>query len=184
MSARQTEIRLSGSGGQGLILSARILAECFLRQGRKVAQSQSYEPTSRGGLSRADVVVSDDIPDYPLATALDYLVVLDQCAVEASRDMIRDDALVLVDAERVTEPLKGRFRTVSLPFIARARALGNERVANIVALATLVKLGDLLPEGLLEEVVRARAPKRYLELNLDALAAGRELARRERADAQ
>jgi len=184
MSERQTEIRLSGSGGQGLILSARILAECFLRQGRKVAQSQSYEPTSRGGLSRADVVVSDDVPDYPLATALDYLVVLDQCAVEASRGMIRDDALVLVDAERVSTPLQGPFRTVSLPFIERARRLGNERVANIVALAALVELGGLLPEGLLEEVVRARAPKRYLDLNLDALAAGRALASEARANAQ
>ncbi len=173
----QTEIRLSGAGGQGLILGARTLAECFLRQGRKVAQSQSYEPTSRGGLSRADVVVSDDVPDYPLVSALDYLVILDQCAVAASEGLIRDDALVLVDAERAPQPPQGAFRTLSLPFIARARALGNERVANIIAVSTLAEMSGLITPALLEDVVRARAPKRFLELNLEALAAGRDLAR-------
>ncbi|HHN72681.1 MAG TPA: pyruvate ferredoxin oxidoreductase [Thermopetrobacter sp.] len=180
----QTEIRLSGSGGQGLILAARILADGFLRQGRRIAQSQSYEPTSRGGLSRADIVVSDDVPDYPLATALDWLVILDQCAVDASRGMIRDDALVLVDAERVDAPPRGPFRVRALPFVERARALGNERVANIVAIASLVAAGGLMPRELLEEVVRARAPKRFLALNLEALAAGFALAGEAAADAK
>ena len=173
----QTEIRLSGAGGQGLILAARILAACFLRQGRKVAQSQSYEPTSRGGLSQADVVVSDDVPDYPLVTALDHLVILDQCAVAASEGRIRDDALVLADAERVPRPPRGAFRTLSLPFIAHARALGNERVANIISVAALTDLGGLVPPELLEEVVRASAPKRFLDLNLEAMEAGWAMAR-------
>ena len=81
--ADELEIRLSGSGGQGLILAAGILAEAFVSEGRTVAQSQSYEPTSRGGLSRSDLVVSDGEADFPLVSELDYLVVLDQVAVAA-----------------------------------------------------------------------------------------------------
>ena len=65
------EIRFSGSGGQGLILSARTLATALTLDGKKVAQSQSYEPTSRGGLSRSDLVVAQETVDYPLVTKLD-----------------------------------------------------------------------------------------------------------------
>ena len=67
---KQLEIRLSGSGGQGLILAAGILAEALVAEGRSAAQSQSYEPTSRGGLSRSDLVVSDGEADYPLVTCM------------------------------------------------------------------------------------------------------------------
>ena len=100
----QLEIRLSGAGGQGLQLSAGILAEALVLEGRTVAQSQSYEPTSRGGLSRSDLVVGDEAPDYPLATALDLLLILDNCAAEASTDLLKPDAVVLADTTRVPEP--------------------------------------------------------------------------------
>ncbi|HHI81953.1 MAG TPA: pyruvate ferredoxin oxidoreductase, partial [Rhizobiales bacterium] len=91
------EIRLSGSGGQGLMLAAGILSGALVGEGRSVAQSQSYEPTSRGGLSRSDLVVSDGVADYPLVSGLDFLVVLDQVAVSESASLIRDDAIVITD---------------------------------------------------------------------------------------
>ena len=53
------EIRLSGSGGQGLILAGIILARAAVIDKRKVTQTQSYGPESRGGSSRADVIISD-----------------------------------------------------------------------------------------------------------------------------
>ena len=54
------EIRLSGTGGQGLQLAMRVLAEALLHEAHHVAYSQSYEPTSRGGVSRADLVLGID----------------------------------------------------------------------------------------------------------------------------
>ncbi len=69
------EVRISGSGGQGILLAGRILADALGHEALNVAQSQSYEPTSRGGLSRADLVASDAEVDYPLASDLDYLVI-------------------------------------------------------------------------------------------------------------
>ncbi|MCB5266473.1 MAG: 2-oxoacid:acceptor oxidoreductase family protein, partial [Candidatus Cloacimonetes bacterium] len=50
------EIRLSGSGGQGLILGGIILARAAVLDNHKVTQTQSYGPESRGGYSRADVI--------------------------------------------------------------------------------------------------------------------------------
>ena len=59
MASREIEIRLCGSGGQGLLVAGAILAEALTLEGLRVAQSQSFEPTSRGGMSRTDLVGSD-----------------------------------------------------------------------------------------------------------------------------
>ncbi len=171
----QLEIRLSGAGGQGLLLSAGILAEALVREGRTVAQSQSYEPTSRGGLSRSDLVVGDDAPDYPLATALDLLLILDQCAAEASTGLIKPGAVVLADTTRVPEPPHGDFALHRLPLTDTARRLGNERVANIAALGALVALSEPCQPQSLEQAIRAGTPKGYLELNLEAMREGARL---------
>ncbi|MCP5082060.1 MAG: pyruvate ferredoxin oxidoreductase [Alphaproteobacteria bacterium] len=175
---RELEIRLSGSGGQGLILAAGILAEALTTEGRNVAQSQSYEPTSRGGLSRSDLVVSDGEADYPLVSEIDCLVILDQVAVAASRDMIRPEAIVVTDAKTVTEPPAGSFRLAELPLSETAITLGNRRIANIVALSALTAMGGLCDRDVLKQTVLRRSPKTYVDLNMDALHAGWELAER------
>ncbi len=168
------EIRLSGSGGQGLQLSARILAQVFINAGAHVAQSQSYEPTSRGGMSRSDLVIDAGTPDYPLAAALDILLILDECAAGASDDILGKGALVLVDSERVkTVP----ENSAALPLIRKARELGNIRVANIIALGAINALAEFCSMEELENAVRGTVPARFLDLNLEALAAGYEMAR-------
>ncbi len=169
------EIRFSGTGGQGLQLSAKILADALNAEGKRVARSQSYEPTSRGGISRSDLVVSNATVDYPLATALDYLIVLDQGAVEASRAMLRDGSTIIVDSRHVTEPPKGNFVIHSLPLSETAVKLGNERVANIVCLGALIGLGGICSFETLVETVRAGVPKKFLDLNLEAVAVGHEM---------
>ena len=166
------EIRFSGTGGQGLQLSAKILADALNAEGKRVARSQSYEPTSRGGISRSDLVVSNATVGYPLATALDYLIILDQSAVEASRDLLGDGSTVIVDSRRVTEPPKGEFTVHSLPLSETAVKLGNERITNIVCLGALIGLGGICAFETLVETVRTGVPKKFLDLNLEAVAEG------------
>ena len=69
------EIRLSGSGGQGLVLGGVILAEALgVYEGKNVTQTQSYGPEARGGASRSDVVVADGEIYYPKTTSLNLLL--------------------------------------------------------------------------------------------------------------
>ncbi len=70
------ELRLSGSGGQGLILAGIILAEAALHDGKNVVQSQSYGPEARGGASKAEVIISDEIINYPKVNKCDILLCL------------------------------------------------------------------------------------------------------------
>jgi len=175
--AKEFEIRLSGSGGQGLILSARILAAALVAEGLNVAQSQSYEPTSRGGMSRSDLVVSDGVVDYPLVTALDYVVIMDQVAARASTDLIKPDAVVVVDSTRVEESPPGKFNHFSFPLTEMARKLGNIRIANMIAMGVLLgaSAGRLCSFSSLERAVSEKAPERFCRLNLRAISEGYHL---------
>lgn len=174
-SPEEFEIRLSGSGGQGLQLSAKIFARAFSDEGKFVAQSQSYEPTSRGGLSRSDLVVGQGEPDYPLATKVDFMLILDQLAVKKKDTAIGDGALVIIDTRLVTDPPKGNFRVLALPLSDTAIGLGNPRVANIVALGAMVGEGNLCSLKVMETAIRQCVPKKFTDLNIAAFQEGLKL---------
>ena len=177
------EIRIAGTGGQGLILAAKMLADALAAGGRRVAQSQTYEPTSRGGYCNSDLVASDAEVDYPLATALDALVLLDRMAVAPSWPLLRPGALVIADTRLCPELPAGDCRALHLPMTRTAIELGSERVANIVALGALAALAGLCDRETLERAVRSETPRAFLDLNMDALAAGLRLAQQTTAAA-
>lgn len=170
------EIRFSGTGGQGLQLSAKIFSEALNIDGKRVAMSQAYEPTSRGGISRSDLVVAAGDIDYPLATQLDYLIVLDQSAAEISIPLMRPGGTIITDARKVTQPPKGDFDVHALELSSAAMDIGNERVTNIVTLGALNALGNLCTPEALETAILSSVPPKFLELNKEALARGIALA--------
>lgn len=172
MRGARLEIRIGGSGGQGLILCAKMLADALAAAGRHVAQSQTYEPTSRGGFCNSDLVISAGEVDFPLATALDYLVLLDRLALKPSWPLLKPGALLIADTRLCPELPAGEYRFHHLPLSRTAIELGSERVANMVALGALAALSGVCEREALAQAVRAATPKSYLDLNLDALAAG------------
>ena len=98
------EMRLSGSGGQGLVLAGLILAEASgIYEGKHVVQTVSYGPAARGGTSRADVVVSDQDIDYPKAMGLDILLAMNQMACDESAGELKPQGLLVVDSHLVTQ---------------------------------------------------------------------------------
>ena len=165
------EIRLSGSGGQGLILAGIILAEAAgVYDGKFVCQTQSYGPEARGGASKAEVVISDAAIDYPKAIHPDVLLALNQKSLEAFNADLKPGGLLLVDADLVKEAPAGRV--LALPFTRIAREAGSAMAANIVALGALAQLTGAVSLESLEAAVLARVPKGSEDLNRRALAAG------------
>ena len=169
--AERFEIRLSGSGGQGLILAGIILAEAAgVYDGKFVCQTQSYGPEARGGASKAEVVISDAAIDYPKAIHPDVLLALNQKSLEAFNADLKPGGLLLVDADLVKEAPAGRV--LALPFTRIAREAGSAMAANIVALGALAQLTGAVSLESLEAAVLARVPKGSEDLNRRALAAG------------
>ncbi|MFO7984757.1 MAG: 2-oxoacid:acceptor oxidoreductase family protein [Desulfatiglandaceae bacterium] len=178
MNIDRYEIRLSGSGGQGIILAALILAEAVgVYDKKEVCQTQSYGPEARGGKSRADVVISNDPIDYPKTRALDILLAMNQAACDAYFQDLKPQGLLLVDAMLVEQLPTDRM--VSIPFteIARTKML-NELTANMVALGALGNLLQAIKLKSLEKALTHRVPKKSVELNLKALREGAKAARK------
>jgi 2-oxoglutarate ferredoxin oxidoreductase subunit gamma len=170
MSSRY-EIRLAGSGGQGLILAGIILAEAAgIYDGKFVCQTQSYGPEARGGASKAEVVISDAEIDYPKAIRPDVLLAMNQKSLDVFLSDLKPGGLLLVDADLVSEFPASRAR--ALPFTRIARELGRAMAANIVALGALAQLTGAVSLDSLEAAVLARVPKGTEDLNRQALAAG------------
>src|SRR5512139_2762594 len=93
------EIRLSGSGGQGLILAGVILAEAAgIHDGKYVCQTQSYGPEARGGASKAEVIISDEEIDYPKAMKPDLLLAMNQRSCDTYLFDLKPNGVLVVDS--------------------------------------------------------------------------------------
>lgn len=177
MPKSRIELRFGGTGGQGLLLSAKLLADALALEGRHVAQSQTYEPTSRGGFCNADLVVASGEVDYPLPIEFDYLVLLDKIAIKPSWPRLKAGALVIADTRLCPDLPGSDGKHYQLPLSRTAIELGSERVTNIVALAVLIELTGICKHKSVEQVIRASSPRGFLDLNMDALTAGYALAK-------
>ncbi len=171
-------IRLSGEGGQGLVLAGIILAEAAsLYDGRQAVQTQAYGPESRGGASKSEVIISEEEIDYPKAGDVDLFLALAQESATKYGAQVKPGGAAVVDAGRVLTPPAGPFRVYSLPIIETAREkVGKVVVANIVALGVIVGISGVVTREGLERAVLERVPKGTEALNRRALEAGFELA--------
>ena len=172
------EIRLGGSGGQGIILMGIILAEAIgIYDGKHVAQTQSYGPEARGGSSKSEVIVSDVEIDYPKVMKPDLLLAMNQKSCDEFCTDLKPEGLLIVDSTLVTQlPTLNAFQ---IPFTRIAREKFNrEMVANIIALGALAQLSSIVSPKAIESAVLGRVPKGTEQLNRDALKAGISAARR------
>lgn len=179
------EVRLAGSGGQGQVLAAVMLADAAaLYDGYHVVQSQDYGPESRGGASKAEVILArDGEVDYPKVTRPDALLAMSQAAYDRYVATVREGGLVLVDSTWVRDTaLRPHAALHALPLTKLARdEVGRALVANVVALGALAALTGVVSRPALEAAVARRAPAGTAELNLRALAVGYEAGERLRS---
>ncbi len=173
---KQTEIRLSGSGGQGIITAGIILAEAALLDGLNALQSQSYGPEARGGASKAEVIISEKEINYPKVTQPNILVALTQQAYDLYKTGLTSDSIVMLDAGIVVDS-DAAYRVYQVAVTEIARTQLRPVVANIITLGALVTLTQCVSYAALEEAVLDRVPKGTEELNKKALAAGVAAAR-------
>ncbi|MDY0150986.1 MAG: 2-oxoacid:acceptor oxidoreductase family protein [Candidatus Cloacimonas sp.] len=172
------EIRLSGSGGQGLILAGIILARAAVIEKRRVTQTQSYGPESRGGYSRADVIISDEEIYFPEATHFNCLLALTQEACDVYLFDLRDNGILIIDTTFVKNLALVAENTYELPFTDIAmEKLGSPITTNILSLAFMVHItGIVTPESLKQSIAESVKPA-FLDINFKAMEMGFELAK-------
>jgi 2-oxoglutarate ferredoxin oxidoreductase subunit gamma len=168
------EIRLSGAGGQGLILVGKILAEAAaIYDNKNATQSQSYGPEARGGASRSEVIISDQDIDFPKAHKIDLLLAMTQEAVDKYAGDVKSGGIILVDSSYVNKVPPGDYTVHSLDITRFAEEkIGKRIVANIMALGAIERLSKVISEDALINAIRARVPKGTEEANILAFKHG------------
>lgn len=173
------EVRLTGSGGQGLILAGIILAESALVEGGyNAVQTQSYGPEARGGASKAEVIIGSDRIYFPKVTKPNLLLALTQQALDKYSKDITPDGIVIVDEEIDTSKLPTSVKIYSLPILRSAsEVIGKAFVANIISLGVISGCLDFIKPDSIKSAILARVPKGTEDLNSRAFELGLRLAK-------
>jgi len=169
----------SGSGGQGVITAAILLAEAaVLEEGLNAVQTQVYGAAARGGATRSDVIVSDEEIHFPKVLQPNVLVCLTQEAYNKFYPIIRPGGMLLTDPRYVNIERKVDARQWELDMFRTVMdRIGKPIVFNICMLGAVLGLTNLLkPESILK-VLERRMPAAFLDMNRQALDIGLELAR-------
>lgn len=168
----------SGSGGQGVITAAVILAEAaVIVEGLNATQSQSYGAAARGGATRTDIIISDNVIHYPKVIQPNVLVCLTQEAYGQYQGIIRPGGLLLSDPRYVQSEKKVDARQVELPMYQSVmESIGKPIVFNICMLGALIKITGLVKPESIMIILEKRIPSGFVDMNRKALDLGMELA--------
>ena len=172
------ELRLSGTGGQGLILAGIILAEAALLDGKLAIQSQSYGPEARGGASKSEVIISDKAIHFPKVTNPGLLLAMSQEAAQKYSPDLTSAGILVTDSLFVKTLPTHTGKVYELPITHTAKeVLGKALFANIIALGAIVQLTGIVSEESIIKAVLNRVPKGTEEINKKAIKLGMDLVK-------
>ncbi len=162
-------IKLAGIGGQGIQFMGKLLGEAAFKQGLNVSQGVKYEPSTKGGLTVADIVIAPPNEEiiYPfIEREPDVLVVLAQRAWDEYKDITTERTVLLADKDNVQEFRPRKYRLIlHYPFVRKALEIGSENIANVIILGFLSDLLDV-GEHFLPKMLKAIHPDEFLEPEL------------------
>lgn len=175
----QTEIKFAGFGGQGILLSAKLLAYAAMKQGSFVAWIPSYGPEMRGGTAYCTVVISDKLIGSPIIKNPTHLVAMNRPSLEKFDNDVKPGGIVFINSSLI--PVRSQRQDITellVPANDIAIKAGSVRAANIVALAAFAAKAGLVDLDLLKDCVKEEfaAKPKIIPLNMEAFDKGVEIA--------
>jgi 2-oxoglutarate ferredoxin oxidoreductase subunit gamma len=175
----QSRLVFSGSGGQGVITAAIILAKAaVLFENKNAIQSQSYGAAARGGATRSDIILADSEIFFPKVIQPNVLVSLTQESYNKFSSIIRPGGLLLVDSRYIDIQKKVDAKHITLPmFDTVMEKVGKPIVFNICVLGALIGATDLVKHQSILNVLEGTIPKDFMEMNRKALDLGLKMGK-------
>jgi len=174
----QSEVIISGFGGQGTLYAGQVYAYAGMDEGRHVTWLPSYGPEMRGGTANCTVVISDEEIGSPSALHPRAVIALNLPSLDKYEPLVAPGGFLIVNQSMVNrEPTRTDIHWLTIPANDIARELGNERAANMVLLGALEGNMKALPDGALERALAAHTAerlKKFIGLNIEALQRGAE----------
>ena len=174
---KKFEVRITGLGGQGVILSGHILGKAAsVFGGYNATMTQSFGPEARGSACSAQLVIDEDRVLYPYIRKPDILIAMSQDGYEKFRGGMKPDGILVYDEELV-QPTgdKGTVRSYGIPAARLAEdVVGRKITMNIIMLGFFTAVTELVPKDAMKEAVLSSVPAGTEKLNTLAFETGYE----------
>lgn len=169
----RTEIRIGGSGGQGVVLAAQILGKAAVLDGKNALQTQAYGAEARGSLTRSEVIISDGKIGFPAVRKCDILVAMNQESLDAFLKDLKETGILIVDSTNVTAVPKTEARVYKIPATETAKkTFGENMYANMIMLGALAKTSNLASKQAIEKAIKETASEKTIGTNIKAFRKG------------
>ncbi len=171
--ARRTEVRISGLGGQGVVLAGVILGRAVVRDGKYAVQTQSYGAEARGSAAKSEVIISDEQISFPKVRRCDILVAMSQSALDTHIKDLKENGILIVDRDMVKKLPKVKATVFRIPATKAAEAeLKSSVYANVVMLGALTRATQIVSKEAVEEAISESVPEKTKEKNLKGFTIG------------
>ncbi len=176
------EVIIAGFGGQGIMLTGKLLAQTAMERGLEVTYMPSYGAEVRGGTANCMVVIAEKKIACPAVAKPDSLIVLNKASLNKFGPRLKNGGLLIMNSSLIdTEPkLDDSIEIIAVPADELAVELGSQKSANMVALgAYLQKRGHLTPDGAAQALSDVLAERYHntLPVNIKALHRGAEFVK-------
>lgn len=167
--SKRYECRLSGAGGQGLLMSGIILTETMIRQGKYAVQTQSYGVEARGGASRSEIVISDSDISFPDVSDPDFLLCMSQDSYSKFAKTMKIGGIIVSDKTYVKDEKIEGVTCYEYPITETAKEIfGEIKTANVIALGIVTGLCKFINKEAMLESILNRLPAKVHKLNKEA----------------
>jgi len=170
---KRIEVRISGLGGQGVVLAGEILGRAAAYEGKHVVQTQSYGAEARGSAAKSEVIISDSKIGFPKVRKCDVLVAMSQSAVEKHLKDLKEKGMLIVDEDLVKNIPETQAKIFRIPATKTAEKLLKSRLyANVVMLGALTKITDIVKKKTVEKAIAESVTETAREANITGFREG------------
>jgi 2-oxoglutarate ferredoxin oxidoreductase subunit gamma len=172
----KTEIKIGGSGGQGVVLAAQILGKAAVLDGKNALQTQAYGAEARGSLSKSEIIISDGKIGFPAVRKPDILVAMNQEALDKLLKDLKENGMLIVDSTNVTAIPETKAEIYKFPMTETAKkTFGEPMFANMVMLGAFTKIIKIVTVQSMEKTIRENVSPKTVENNINAFRKGLQL---------
>jgi len=182
-----TEVLMAGFGGQGMLLSGKLLAYAAMKRGKEVSWLPSYGPEMRGGTANVTVCVSDEPVGSPYIIEPTALLVMNQPSLEKFGSKVKPGGLIVINTTLV--PIRSDREDCVVMYIdagGLAQKAGTARAANMVMLGAYVGWSGIVDAEMSREMIEKEfaSKAKLIPANVAAFDAGYEEGVRARGEAR
>jgi len=164
---KRIEVRISGLGGQGVVLAGEILGRAAAYDGKHVVQTQSYGAEARGSAAKSEVIISDSKIGFPKVRKCDILVAMSQSAIDNHLKDLKKKGTLIVDEDLVGNVPETHATVFRIPATKTAEKILKSRLyANVVMLGALTKITVIVKEGTVVKAITDSVPETTLQANI------------------